>query len=160
MKNSFTSKITSGTSKFQVPILNQKIMITHPLKFLIVAYRYRNPFYIEWVSYHTIFEFSLTHEILKLGSNLYHRLVFRSHHSSFIQTVQKCTTGINTTREVETYLILASTTGNKSCAPALHPCIHGCVLISMTTVFLCTKDAICKVIQQIICFVIASQCCY
>jgi hypothetical protein len=89
-------------------ILNQEIMITHPLKFLIVACGYMNPFYIEWVSYHAIFYFSLAREIL--GSNLYHRLVFRSRRSSFVQTVQTCTTGINTTREVETQLILDVTT--------------------------------------------------
>ena len=94
-------------------ILNQEIMITHPLKFLIVAYGYRNPFYIEWVSYHAIFDFSLACEILKSGSNLYHRVMFLVPVQT-VQKVQTCTTEINTTREAShpaypTYVLVVGT---------------------------------------------------
>ena len=74
-KNSFTSKITSGTPKFQMAILNQEIMIPHPLKqpkYLLIAHGYRNPFYIQWVSYHAIFYLSLAREILKFAFSLRH----------------------------------------------------------------------------------------
>jgi hypothetical protein len=63
-------------------------MIPHPLKYLLIAHGYRNPFYIEWVSYHAIFYFSLAREILKyaLSIGTYPRLF-----SSFVPIVRKST---------------------------------------------------------------------
>jgi hypothetical protein len=71
-KNSFTSKITSGTPKFQMAILNQEIKMKYPLKYLLIAHGYRNPFYIEWVFHYAIFYFPLAREILKYTLSLGH----------------------------------------------------------------------------------------
>jgi hypothetical protein len=77
-KNSFNSKITSGTPKFQMAILNQEIKINDQLAFLLVAHVYMNPFYRQWVIHLAIFDFSLACEMLKSGSHAYHYPPLRS----------------------------------------------------------------------------------
>jgi hypothetical protein len=96
-------------------ILNQEVMITHPLKFLIVPDGCRHLFYIEWVHYHAIFVFSLAHEMLKLVIRVYHHPIFHIRRSSFIQTVQTCTTRIYMAQEVLTHLILGDTSLPQGC---------------------------------------------
>jgi hypothetical protein len=88
-KNSFTSKITSGTRKFQMAILNQEIKMNDPLVFRVVAHVYMNPFYGQWVIHLAIFDFSLACEMLKLGSHAYPIIPLRSPHHTTCTTVLK-----------------------------------------------------------------------
>ena len=46
-------------------ILNQEIKMNDPLVFRLVAYRYRNRFYGQWVIHLAIFDFSLACEMLQ-----------------------------------------------------------------------------------------------
>jgi hypothetical protein len=87
-------------------ILNQEIMIPHPLKYLLIAHGYMNPFHIEWLSYHAIFYFSFAREILKYALSLGHTPDFFLLSYPLYASLLKHS---NTTREVQTHLILDGT---------------------------------------------------
>ena len=59
-------------------ILNQEIKMNDPSLFRSIAYGYMNPFDGWWVIHLAIFDFSLAYEMLKSGSNVYHRMGLRS----------------------------------------------------------------------------------
>ena len=59
-------------------ILNQEIKMNDPSLFRSIAYGYINPFDGWWVIHLAIFDFSLAYEMLKSGSNVYHRMGLRS----------------------------------------------------------------------------------